>query len=497
MKFYPRPNSPLAPVLLLNLFSSIELTIDGLPLSYKNLTTAEVWSKVDADKVSRQVADNLVANCLRHLANPDNEKEFCAIRLPDLPDGRKIHEAGLPKGTYQRLVESGLVSRLESQRPTFIKDLWAVDRFGLKSLFSLLIFLESCSKDGRADRPLLSIATEIAADIRENVAWACSNLTYAEIFCALKGWDGKSGDKLTLRDAGLLFDYTHERVRQIRDQVQISLAKSQGSTKLGSAQKLADILANTHPCPLSVIAAELNCTDKVAAGLVDALLCLTQQPFDLRTIGDNQYVMPKSLPDAYIEQIEREAAALTLQNGIAHVSDIAAKVSQRVCDSIDAGTAKLILSYLPNVQWFNSDSDWLSMQGALGKNAAFNRVEKFYSLAIEAGPVRLSDLRRAVGKSIPAFMDLPMPVLSWLLGQYDYSVNSNETVTRHTDRPLPALSRIEQIMVDILRSLGGSASRSSFLEACIDRGVSAPTFYSYLNKSMAFNVRSGVCTLAA
>lgn len=287
-----------------------------------------------------------------------------------------------------------------------------------------------------------------------------------------------------MQEIGDSLGITRERVRQLCSRVEKQL---EGKTVFAPAlDRTIKVVSQNVPAVADEIEAKFTSTGLsklpcLLEGVISAADLLGRSvPCVIVHVGAKRFALIPGSVDitAAILQAARRAVE---HWGVTTVADVAARVTERVGASIDAGLVTQVLLERQDFSWLDEGGGWFWLS-SIPRNRLLNQIEKVLSVVDR---IDVSELRAGVSRSHRMKGVAPTKrVLLEFCRQTSWCRVEGNTVAAD---PQPnweeRLSDIEQFMVLILKEHGPVMQRSKFEDLCTDLGINRVTFYAYLKYS--------------
>jgi hypothetical protein len=336
----------------------------------------------------------------------------------------------------------------------------------------------------------------VASTVCEELSSAAASILgerKAAIVSSLLGWDG--GSPKLLREVGLRFNLTRERVRQIRNHSLKVL--SEVGPSLPRTAAAVSLLAEAGPLPLKAASELLERRGLCGKGADPSGLCdassiaLPGTKLDLAMIGGLAFMgTPASLvaADSVSAMARREAR----RNGFADVQALLRGGASRF---FDAERVKVMVGAQMKVV-ASANGRWLAFP-EMRSSRLHLRLDKMLSIADRFG---LDEFRHKA-LSEPRMSDMRLTAEAatfWLSETGCGKVSGNSFVAFPDRRPRreDVLSEAELRMVEVLSSDDEILTIERFEERCLAAGMNRNTFRLYLSWSPVFKrLAKGTYTL--
>jgi hypothetical protein len=333
---------------------------------------------------------------------------------------------------------------------------------------------EQARERSHAHLKLIGPEPSCLEDELRRIVKAITNGRDTDLLIKLWGWNGEV--YRTLESAGDEYRITRERVRQIEARALRRLKSTHFPTPYLRAAK--GVLLKEAPA----IDAELS--KKISASGV------SRNYFNVWSLARATGIFNERWPFERLDVGSKRV--LILRNDVTHLrgalSVVRRKTSELGCTNILSLASELkidhggltivrkLLACASSVEWLDEAHEWFYL-----KSAPRNRLCNLCSKVLGVCPrIRISELRRAVGKSRRLPMVPPQKILGAFLDKTGLATIENETVIANSSvGSLPQKESAEGKMLEVLDAYGPVMDGEEFADRCVAAGMNAITFYIY------------------
>jgi hypothetical protein len=302
-----------------------------------------------------------------------------------------------------------------------------------------------------------------------------------ELLWLRHGWDGAEGR--TLQTIADRFDLTRERVRQICDKLESSLASTGAFTPILDrcvALVLSRVPVTSNWLPGMLWEQELTDNAFDAHSFLDAVRCLKKSDeLVLQTLESTEFLVRKA-SSHLIGIIASDGRDAIRHWGAVNVDYISVRVAKRVQDKVERRVVAHVLQEMEGFEWLDRAGGWFWLT-KVQPNRLVNQIVKVMSVArvLDIHELRSGVSRHQRTKGLAP----PDRILLQLCRSLGYGVEG-EVITAPVDLDWRALlGSAEQILVSVLKERGGEMARDELEAACLSRGMKLSTFQTYLDYS--------------
>ena len=193
-------------------------------------------------------------------------------------------------------------------------------------------------------------------------------------------------------------------------------------------------------------------------------------PFSRIDLGSNKIVVYAD-DEPQLRKLLSTARRKTSELGCTSILSLASELK------IDPAVVWKCLECTPSVQWLDEQPhEWLYLSD-VPRNRLYNLSAKVLSVSPR---IRISELRRAVGKSRRLPMVPPQKILGTFIAKVGLGRLEGETITANPGRSLPPVpDSAEGRMLAVLDAFGPVMDGEEFADKCVAAGMNATTFYIY------------------
>ena len=303
-----------------------------------------------------------------------------------------------------------------------------------------------------------------------------------EILIGYYGW--KDGRQHTLAEIGAQYGMTRERTRQICAKL---VKRNHPETILAPVlDRVLAFLAERLPCPAARLERELieaGCT-AVGMGLegiaVAAKLLAREKPFQTVRMKQDKMAVPPDqvdVPVAVVEAAKKEV----YYHGLATVKRIEEALASRCPGGVDAELVVEVIQMIDGFSWLDRKRGWFRLV-SVSKHGLPKVIEKVLAVA---GPIRVADLRAAVGRN-HRMWKVPPPkrvLLEFCRQTPGVEVEGDRIAAEPAGDWKTALTGVEKELVSILKEHGPVMERGAFEDLCVGRGMNRFSFHAFIASS--------------
>jgi hypothetical protein len=333
---------------------------------------------------------------------------------------------------------------------------------------------EQARERSRAHLKLIGPEPSCLEDELHRIVKAITKGRDTDLLIKLWGWNGEV--YRTLESVGDEYGITRERVRQIEARALRRLKSTHFPTPYLRAAK--GVLLKEAP------AIDVELSKKISASGV------SRNSFDVWSLSRAAEIFNERWPFQRLDVGSKRV--LILRNDVTHLrgalSAVRRKTSELGCTNILSLASELnidhggltivrkLLACASPVEWLDETHEWFYLKSA-PRNRLYNLCSKVLGVCLR---IRISELRRAVGKSRRLPMVPPQKILRAFLDKTGLATIENEMVIAKSGvgSPPPKESA-EGKMLEVLDVYGPIMDGEDFANRCMAAGMNATTFYIY------------------
>ncbi len=339
---------------------------------------------------------------------------------------------------------------------------------------------------GHAGKPPYPLASGKHRTLEEELCFWVSYRTSLdrnkEIAIRYFGFDGSGG--ATLKEVGMAYGITRERVRQICAWVSRVLQRLKPNTPV--LEKCIRSIARQLPSETEEVEKRLHTQGLIRGkftveNIIRAAKVFGQQvSFVVEFTKGRRFVLPLETRKL-VRCIWHVANRAVIKYGLATIDEVVAQVNKQGPLGGDAGFVTQVLRARSDFSWLEKTSGCFWIRSLLNNRVA-NRIRKILAVA---GRIRVGQLSTGIGKGYKMKgWAPPRRLLLKLCRQLPGYRIQGDFVS--ADPPLDwqaILNGIELTMARILKKHGPILGVTRFRELCVANGIQTATFLVYLPKS--------------
>jgi Sigma-70, region 4/Bacterial RNA polymerase, alpha chain C terminal domain len=423
---------------------------------------------------------------------------FRNLRLPALPGGARLTDLELANRTYNCLAKHGFADHLADLTELTLGDVLEIPGFGMRCLVDYLDAVDRFRRGEKRQPQELGAPIDLFAEMephqyledelrdvfRRGFKEKATAQSSRNTDVVLMYYGGDGGGGTTLREIGVKYGMTRERVRQICDR--LSQRVKQYRSQLPRLRAVLDMIVQHLPSEAETIEQLLQ-TERFTRNRfkLDGLLHICKlfghtPQFELEEI-DGRRMIVHSEKLRLTRRTIVEAHKAVSRFGVATIIDLAAILSEKLSRTIAPEYVARALLSQSGFEWLDHDAGWFWFRN-LPKNRVVSRVRKILSVSerIDVAELRTGIARHHAMKGYAP----PRKTLLELCKRLPFCVVDG-TVVR-AEPPIDwksVLSGAELSLIAVLKEYGPVMPRATLEQLCLRNGMNRSTFYVYLGYS--------------